>query len=566
MRSNTNHSGQLAATLRPQKRRRSAALAALNLMIFLVSNSVHADQPASNASCTKPASQQFQTNGWGVDLRNTRFQPNSTITASNVAQLELLWTFALEGGQSPHSYPLATQDSLFIGTQSGKLFALNRTNGCTRWTYQASDSIRTGLTNGRITTSATPAGVAALFFGTYNGTVEAVDILTGKRLWAVDIRDHDAQFNTGTPVFHAGKLYVPVSSREVGLAMSPLYGCCTSRGAIVALDAHTGQELWRTHSITQTPEKTGKRWLFINSWGPSGAPVWSAPTIDVDRGALLFGSGENYSAPASKGSDAITALDLTTGKRLWRQQYTAADNFNMACTVNKNHPNCPKENGPDLDFGAPPVLARIATANGPQEVVLAGQKSADVHAIDPTTGARLWTRNIGRGGYLGGVHWGMAVNEGLGLAFAPISDIRQTGPGGNQPAPGVTAIDIATGEVRWQAASAANCELPSGQKDPCINGYSAAPTANAELLFVAGLDGVLHALRGDTGEELWRYDTWHDYSAVNATQTLQASGGSIDVHGPLLVEDQLFIQSGYGSFGQKGGNALLAFKTEGATQ
>ena len=118
------------------------------------------------------------------------------------------------------------------------------------------------------------------------------------------------------------------------------------------------------------------------------------------------------------------------------------------------------------------------------------------------------------------------------------------------------AIDIATGDIRWQTPTEDRCR----DREGCLNGFSAAPIANAELVFVGGLDGWLHALSADTGRRVWSFDTWRDYQAINATDTLTASGGSIDVHGPLLVEDQLFIQSGYGSFGQKGGNALLAFR------
>jgi len=510
-----------------------------------------ATQLAWAANCEAPKSTEFLAASWGQDHRNTRYQPNSTINARNVETLELAWVFALEGGQAPHSYPIATKDSLYIGTQASKLIALDRASGCTRWTYSSADSIRTGLVHGRLNQQ------DLIFFGTGNGDVEAVSALSGEQLWSVDARDHDAQFITGTPVFHDGVLYVPISSREVAIAISPLYGCCTSRGAVAAFDAATGQQLWRTHTIADEPEVTGRRWLFIESWGPSGAPVWSAPTIDIKRNTLLFGSGENYSAPASQGSDAITALDLRTGAKRWSQQYTASDNFNMACTVNKNHPNCPKENGPDLDFGAPPVLARFDGPRGPQDIILAGQKSAEVHAIDPETGVKLWSRNIGRGGYLGGVHWGMATNETLGLLYAPVSDIRQAPIGSTQePAPGMYAIDIATGQVRWQTPTEDHC----AGRERCMNGFSAAPIANADLVFVAGLDGWLHALRADNGARVWDFDTWREFSAVNETDELKASGGSIDVHGPLLVEDQLFIQSGYGSFGQQGGNALLAFR------
>ena len=550
---------------RSLKRWQIVALLSAALASIAVSGAAHAAAPGGCENTSQIASADFETSGWGNSPRNTRFSDSSTITDRNINQLELAWSFALEGGQSPHSYPLASDDTLFLGTQSGALVALDRANGCTRWTYRTANSIRSGLAAGEVDLPSTnqKQPQPALFFGTYNGEVEAIDATTGALLWQIDARDHAAQFITGTPIFHAGRLYVPISSREVVLAASPLYGCCTSRGAVAAFDANTGDEIWRTHAIEQPPEVTGRRWLFIKQWGPSGAPVWSSPTIDIERNRLLYGSGENYSAPASAGSDSITALDLDTGQRIWSQQYTIADNFNMACTINQHHPNCPEENGPDLDFGAPPMLARLTRDGTSQDVVIAGQKSGEVHALDPQSGVRLWSVNIGRGGYLGGVHWGMASNEAMGLVFAPISDIRQAAPGSEgEPAPGMSAIDINTGTVRWQVPSVDNCaqRTPETERDKCMNGYSAAPVANNHLVFVGGLDGVLHALAASSGKELWRYDSWRDYDAVNATETLKATGGAIDVHGPLLAGDQLFVQSGYAGFGQKGGNALLAFK------
>ena len=530
-------------------------LAALTLLLWA---------SPSSADCGAIAGvNQFTSSGWGNDLRNTRFQHDSSISTTNVGTLKLAWAFALDGGESPHSYPLVSEDSIFIGTQSGTLYALDRSTGCTRWQYQVDSSVRTGLTQGIVTTTA-ESNIAAIFFGTMGGEVHAVNARTGAALWVADVADHPAAVVTGTPQYDAGNLYVPISSLEAVLAVSPLYGCCTFRGALQKLDANTGERLWRTHSIEQTPEITGRHWVFVRDWGPSGAPVWSTPSIDAARNLVYFGTGENYSSPSTTMSDAIIALDRDSGELRWSQQYTARDSFNVGCNVSANHPNCPEENGPDLDFGAPPILSKMpGVHSGTPDIVLAGQKSGSVHAIDPSSGVHLWTRSLGRGGFLGGVHWGMAVNESLGLLFVPISDIQAAAPGTTgEPNPGLSALDIATGEVRWQTPSVADCE----GRMLCQNGLSAAPAANAELVFVGGLDGVVHAFAAATGEELWSFSTWRDFDTVNTLDgKAKASGGSIDVHGPLLAQDLMIVQSGYGTFGQKGGNALLVFKLDTAS-
>ena len=482
--------------------------------------------------------------GWGLDVRNTRYQRDSSIYRDNVGTLEVAWTFALDGGQSPHSWFAITGDTVFIGSQGGHLYALSKSNGCERWRLKVDGSIRTGLTHGDI-----GGGVTALFFGTFEGYTYAVNARTGQLIWRTDAREHPFNTLTGTPTFHDGRLLVPVSSIELALAINPLYGCCKSRGSLIALDAASGSLLWRRPVIDEAPAVSGRHLLFVEQWGPSGAPVWSAPAVDPDSGQIYIGTGENYTAPASATSDAIFSIAPRTGERSWVTQFTVGDTFNMACTVHVKHPNCPDTSGPDLDFGAPPIVA--SGANG-EPILLTGQKSGDVHGIDAVSGKTLWSVNVGRGGYLGGVHWGMAAHEGLRFLYAPISDIPE-GPGAGDARPGMSAVSIDTGDVRWQYALDNACN----DRPACRYGMSSAIMATDELIFGSALDGRVLILDARTGELVWQHDTWKNWPAVNGSE---AKGGTIDVHGPYVADDMLFIQSGYGSFGQEGGNALIAYR------
>ena len=185
---------------------------------------------------------------------------------------------------------------------------------------------------------------------------------------------------------------------------------------------------------------------------------------------------------------------------------------------------------------------------------MAGQKSGDVYALDPDdAGAVIWRTRIGSGSALGGIHWGMAVNEQLGLLYVPVSD-RGTGEKAeHEPDPGLHALSISDGSVRWSVARTSNC----ADREGCFPGVSAAIIATETLVVAGGLDGDLHAFDAVSGESLWSYDTWRSFDAVNGVET---EGGAFDVHGPMLVDDMLFITSGYQSFGQKSGNAFLAFR------
>lgn len=501
------------------------------------------------ADCDSAVTQgNYPTRGWGLNLRNTRYQSETSINRSNVEGLELLWSFALDEGVSPHSYPLVSTDTVFVGTEEGNLYALDKDSACVRWSFKIDSAIRTAITLGSVQVG--DKNKEALFFGTFSGEVYALETAGGELLWRTDVKDHPLSVVTGTPVFHQSKLYVPLSSMEVAVAISPFYGCCTFRGSLVSLDANTGTQKWRRHVVTEPAKVTGTHYIFIEEWGPSGAPIWSTPTIDITRGVIYFGTGENYSAPASKTSDAIFALNIEDGSVRWVEQFTEQDTFNIACSI-PGHPNCPSEVGPDLDFGAPPIIAVLDSG---KDILIAGQKSGEVYGLNPDTGKLIWQKTLGRGGYLGGVHWGMAVNENLGLLYVPISDVP-AGAGEGEPSPGINALNMKTGELRWFTPNPDRCQ----DRLLCRTGMSAAIVATSELLFAGGLDGWLHAYDAETGEILWTYNTWKDFETTNK---VPAHGGAIDVHGPVVAGDMVFVQSGYATFGQQGGNALLAFRLQ----
>ena len=207
--------------------------------------------------------------------------------------------------------------------------------------------------------------------------------------------EHPSSNITGSPVVNGGLVYVPVSSMEVVAAGNPAYRCCTSSGAVVALDLATGAVLWRHRVIEEEAAEVGKTAAGLPLFGPAGAPIWSSPTVDARRGLLYVGTGENYSHPTTATSDAILALDLATGRLVWSFQATGQDAYNMACGVQKGA-NCPAPNGADLDFGQAPLLATLPDG---REILVAGQKAGVVYALDPDRrGAVVWEARVGRAG------------------------------------------------------------------------------------------------------------------------------------------------------------------------
>ncbi len=400
-------------------------------------------------------------------------------------------------------------------------------------------------------------GNIEVYFGDFNGNIYALDGETGKPLWVSHVDDHPDVTITGSPHLYGDTLYVPMSSREWATAASASYPCCTFRGGVVAFDRRTGEIRWKNHVVEEEPQETGRKTdNGTPILAPSGAPVWNSPSIDEQRGLLYVGTGEAYSSPAHGASDAVVAFDLKTGERRWVHQALAGDAWNMSCNI-EQRANCPREDGPDFDIGAATILH---TDREGRDRVLAGQKSGDVFALDPANGGELlWKKSIGRGGFYGGVHWGMAVAPRKDVVFAPIADtdindrFEQRGP----RRPGLYALDIQTGEVLWETPTPLSCE--EGAAPGCDPGLSAAVTATDGLVFAGALDGTLRAYDSRSGEVVWQYDTARDYESVSG---IEGYGGSIESDGPVLIDGNLLINSGYLWGGRLPGNVLLRFSVE----
>lgn len=481
-------------------------------------------------------------NRWGNGPANSRYQPETAIKPANVGTLELAWAFAFPEAQRARSQPAVTRNAIFTGSQSGRVYALDPKTGCIWWTFDAAAEVR----NAPVLDMAA-AGGPALYFGDFGARVYALDAATGKLRWKAEVRDHPDGTITGSLALHNGRLFVPMSSTEVLSAYNPDYACCTFRGGVTALKAKDGKRLWRWYSV-EPPARQKPRGL-----APSGAPVWGTPTVDAARGLLYVGTGENYSSPANGISDAIVAIELTTGRRRWVMQATARDAWNAACGTDK-HVNCPAEDGPDFDFGAPPMLVK---ADG-RDLLLAGQKSGEIFAIDPDNGSIVWRKRVGRGGFNGGIHWGMA-SDGTKL-FVPIADTPGSRFAKGDSRPGLHAFDVATGRPLWSNVAPLRCKEFSFA---CITALSAPVTLAPGLVFVGGHDGRLVAHDAAIGKVLWMADTNRTFNAVNG---VEAKGGTIDGQGPVVAGDMVIVNSGYDKFGEIAGNVLLVYRLKGAKQ
>src|SRR5262245_27410346 len=509
----------------------------------------------SDRSVTIPAKPKAEWNGWSPGGNNARYQSAAAagLSPDQVRGLKLLWAFGFNGDVTAFSQPTVIDDQVFVGSAGGVIHALRAKTGCLQWTFQANGPVRSSIL-------VVPQGSKhSLLFGDQTGWFYSLEAETGKLLWKKKVEEHDAARLTATPVAYNGNVFVPVASWEETRSLDPNYVCCTFRGSVVALRIRDGQQVWKTYLVPQA-KRTGQTKRGTSQFGPSGVGVWASPTLDPKRGVMYIATVDNYSSPATNLSDAILALEFSTGRIVWSKQTTPGDAYNSSCGTDKQ--NCPDEDGPDYDFGSSAILTQLP---GGRDILLAGQKSGMVYALDPEKkGTLLWEVRIAvRASNVGpsvGVQWGMST-DGQNVYAATsasgrtpptdpldtrrnILDPRQGG--------GLTALRVRDGSVAWSAppiVCAANA--PSG----CSPAQSAAVSAMPGVVFSASMDGHLRGYSAEDGNVIWDFDTSREFQTVNG---IKANGGSIDGPGPVIANGMVFINSGYSRFGGMPGNVLLA--------
>ena len=494
-----------------------------------------ANQCGANAKFVNPSSTP-SWNGWSADATNARFQSAKAagISAAQVPNLKLKWAFGLPNAASMYSQPTIAGGRVFFGADTGYVYSLDAKSGCLAWGFQAAAGIRNAVSIGPVKGHGSSAFAA--YLGDLRGNVYALDAATGKPLWIVSVDPHPLAAVTGSPILFKGRLYVPLASREEAAGGGPDYPCCTFRGSIVALDADTGKQVWKTHIIPEEPKPTKKNSRGVQLYAPSGGGIWATPTIDEARGVMYIGTGDAYSRPVSSmNTDAIMALDLATGKPRWAVQHTPDDAWLVGCETNNPSENCPSNIGPDYDFGMSPMMRAL---NDGRTIVVTGQKSGEVFGQDVRDGKVIWKATLVDRLARGEITFGGAADDRHAY-FGTRSGV-------------IWALDLKNGEKKWSTPIAPTPQRQSGQ--------TAALTVIPGVVFSGGQDGVLRALSTTDGKQLWEFDTVRDFMTING---VGARGGAMGAPGPTIAGGMLFVGSGYTGLGNgRGGNVLLAFEAD----
>jgi polyvinyl alcohol dehydrogenase (cytochrome) len=498
--------------------------------------------------------------GFGVDTDNSRRMNarQAGLTTAQAARLEVAWAFAMPRTSGLRGQGVVVGNTLFYPAgQAGHILALDTKTGCVKWATQTPSQVRNSLAYGRLGKD----GPMGLVGGESSGNLIALDAKTGKILWRADPRHDKTVPLSGSALFAGDKIIVPISASDVALAMRPSHECCKSHGAVAAVNAADGKVVWTWRTMEPAKPLGRTNAQGMQMFGPSGAPIWSSPSVDLKAGVVYVSTGENTSPPGTATSNAIIAIDLASGRQKWVFQALANDIWNMSCPVGaddkrKPGPNCffAGEGSVllDHDFGGGPVIFRKA---GGGAVILGGQKSGDVWALDAKTGRKIWNQKFGQGTPLGGIHWAIATDGAR--VFAPISDPNVPA---DRSAAGMHAVDVASGKVAWSWRAAPDCAGERAKVSTCQTrfGLSAAPLVIDGALLAGSLDGRLWVFEARTGKVLSMIDMARPYPQT--VTGLPGAGGSIDAAGLFAGDGMVFVNAGYASFGQAAGNVLVALR------
>jgi len=255
----------------------------------------------------------------GNDLANTRFQNVDQINPTNVKKLKVAWVFhtgVLDPLAELQVSPIMVDGRLFVTDGHDNVFALDAATGQQIWAFKPLDipGEMPPLEQIKVCCGRNNKGVAVgdgkVFYGRLDGVVVALNAETGAVVWknrVVDFRDRFAINNAAQ--FVDGLVIISPSGGEFEV-----------RGQVIALNAKTGREVWRTF-MTLPQSYAG------NSFRTGGAAVWNPPAIDPELGLIFVVTGN--AAPDILGQDragdnlfatSIVALDLKTGKPKWHFQ------------------------------------------------------------------------------------------------------------------------------------------------------------------------------------------------------------------------------------------------------
>jgi len=421
-----------------------------------------------------------------------RYSPAKSITPENVGTLKRVCEAHLGDAGSFHSGLIVIGRTLYV-TTAHTTVALDAANCAIRWRHvykPEQDEVY-----------AVNRGVAYLdghiFRGTADGRVIALDAKTGKQLWLVKAGDPlNGDFFSSAPIAWKGLVFIGAAGSDWG-----------TRGYVLALDARTGREKWRFHTVPMGSEPGADSWKDPKTAAHGGGGMWTSYTLDTTTGELFVPVGNpapDYAPDRRPGAnlytDSLVVLDARTGRLRWYHQFTSND-------------------GLDYDFGAAPALYTGGTG---AKLLAAGSKDGNLYGLDRSTHEVLFKTPVTTIENAGAP----PTPEGVRACPGPLGGVEWNGPAVD---PRSRAIYV--GAVDFCFLYKAASDTPEYKPAGLYFGTTATPIGGADTA-----RGWIHAVDGDTGSTLWKYQA----EAPVVAGVTPTAGGVVftgDLSGNLLALD-----------------------------
>jgi len=328
---------------------------------------------ARSSAITPPPAftpQQEVQNGAGNDwltvgggLNDNRDTQLTQINASNVSSLHLAWTASFNLPKAAQALPeegagVTYNGVLYIPNSLSQVEAIDDTTGKVLWTYTPVLDAPALLPAVR----GLAIGDGKVYEGQTDGNLVALDATTGQLIWKTKVGDpRDGIEFSSAPIYYNGMVIEGASGGDWG-----------GRAFAVALNAKTGDELWRWYVVPQ-PGQLGSGSWGINEWQRPGGALWIYPSIDTQLGYLYLVTGNpipwNGRGPGNNlWTDSIVALDVATGTFKWGFQTVHHDIW-------------------DYDVTNPPQIFNLAYNGVVTPVIAAASKTGWVYILNRQTGA-----------------------------------------------------------------------------------------------------------------------------------------------------------------------------------
>lgn len=486
--------------------------------------------PVTEAMLDEPAAGDWL--GWRRGNRETGFSPLKSIDVANAANLRVAWSWALPPSANEIT-PLAHDGIVFVNS-GDSVEAFDGATGDRIWAYKR--VLPAALENGA---HAAVRNIAIyddkVFVPTADGHMVALAMRTGKPVWDHEMlgpAERAAHISiTGGPVVAHGKVMQGTSF------------CMTYKGGcfIVALDARTGAEAWRFHTVARPGQPGGDSWNGAPVDQRFGGAVWTAGSYDPALNLVYFGVGQTYDAatllsPRSAGggsrdalyTDSTVALDPDTGKLVWHFQHFKTDTWDQDWAFEQSLIDIEVDGRPRPvlvtagKLGIFDVLDRRTGAYirsfemGGQNLVIAIDPKTGDKTVNPALvpkanipetvcphagGIRSWPAGAidasARRVYMVGndscmdYTWKPQSAEKTAAGAMDIDLLLKPAPGGDGKFGRVQAIDLKTGKTIWT------------QRRRAAQTSATVATAGG-VLFEGGIDRFFRALDSSTGATLWQ--------------------------------------------------------------